>query len=190
MKIIGFLRDAWARLWDAYSEWQFIKSVAGAGSIHRGAMVLKDPWCELVLSEGARVEAGTILYCRNHEPHPISENSYIRIGRNTFIGHYCNLRTGGGSIEIGDNVLLAQFVSLIAVGHGIRAGRPIRGQPLPEKRGIKLGNDIWVGANAVILPGVNVGDGAVIGAGAIVTKDVPANAIVVGSPAKILRYRE
>ena len=58
-----------------------------------------------------------------------------------------------------------------------------------EKPGAIVGNDVWIGLNAVILRGVTVGHGAIIGAGAVVTKDVPPYAIVVGSPAKILRYR-
>ena len=58
-----------------------------------------------------------------------------------------------------------------------------------EKRIIHIGNDVWIGANACIMPGVNVGDGAVIGAGAIVTKDVPSFAVVAGSPARVIKYR-
>lgn len=61
---------------------------------------------------------------------------------------------------------------------------------LPEKKNfVKIGNDVWLGANAIILPGVTIGDGAIIGAGAVVTKDVPPYAIVAGVPAKVLRYR-
>jgi hypothetical protein len=96
MKLAGFFQDVWARLWDDYREWQFVKSVAGAGSICRGALVLKDTWCELTLLEDARIEAGTILYCRNQEANPLPENLFIRIGQNSFVGYYCNLRTSGG----------------------------------------------------------------------------------------------
>ena len=53
-----------------------------------------------------------------------------------------------------------------------------------------IGNDVWVGANSVILPGVKIGTGAIVGAGSVVTKDVPEYAIVVGNPARILKYRE
>ena len=188
--LVGFVRDVWGRLWDDYRDWQFKKSIAGEGCIHRDALLLKDPWCKLTLLKGSYVEAGVVLHCRNSDPVAGATNSFIRIGRNSFIGHYCNLRTGGGSIEIGDNVLLAQFVSLIAAGHATAAGQLIREQGPSEKRGIRIGDDVWIGASSVVLPGVTVGAGAVIGAGAIVTKDVPAGAIVVGNPAQILRYRE
>jgi acetyltransferase-like isoleucine patch superfamily enzyme len=162
----------------------------GAERVHPRALVFKDSWCELTLGEDSWVEQGAILYCRNATPQPATPNSYIRVGHHSFIGHYCNLRTGGGFIEIGDHVLLAQFVSLVAVGHGTRAGQRVHEQPLPDKRGIRIGNDVWIGASAVVLPGVTVADGAIIGAGAVVTHDVPANAIMAGNPARLLRYRE
>ena len=187
---IGFLRDIYARNWDEYLDWNLKKEIAGKGCIHRHAKIIKDPWCELKLGEGSLVEAGAVVICRNKDAAPALDNSMIRIGRNSIIGNYCNLRTGGGDIEIGDHVLLAQFVSLIASGHGVRAGIPISEQDLPSKRGIKIEDGVWIGASAVILPGVVIGEGAVVGAGAIVTSDVPANAIVGGNPARILRYRD
>ena len=64
----------------------------------------------------------------------------------------------------------------------------IRKQPLCSKP-ITIGNDVWVGAGSSILPGITIGDGAVIGARSVVTHDIPPNAIVVGSPAEIIRYR-
>ena len=65
------------------------------------------------------------------------------------------------------------------------ASRPNGG----KKRGVNIGNDVWIGYDAVVLPGVTIGDGAVVGANAVVTKDVPPYAIVAGVPAKVLRYR-
>jgi acetyltransferase-like isoleucine patch superfamily enzyme len=86
--------------------------------------------------------------------------------------------------------LVGQFVSLIASGHGVERGELVRQQGIPKKRGIKIGDDVWLGASSVVLPGITIGNGAVIGAGAVVTKDVPENAIMVGNPARLLRYRE
>jgi acetyltransferase-like isoleucine patch superfamily enzyme len=74
------------------------------------------------------------------------------------------------------------------VNHGIEHGTPIRTQPL-EDDPVKIGNDVWIGAGCSILPGVTIGNGAVIGARAVVTKDIPENAIAVGVPAKVLKYR-
>jgi acetyltransferase-like isoleucine patch superfamily enzyme len=185
-----FLRHLYGRLKEEHRLCYRRYSFPGAERVHPQALVFKDAWCELTLGAESYVEAGAILYCRNAVPEPQTPNASIRIGRHSFIGHYCNLRTGGGSIEIGDHVLLAQFVNLIAVGHGTRAGTPMDAQPLPDKRGIRIGNDVWIGAGATVLPGVSIADGAVIGAGAIVTHDVPPNAIVAGNPARILKYRE
>jgi acetyltransferase-like isoleucine patch superfamily enzyme len=92
-------------------------------------------------------------------------------------------------VEIGDDTLIAQNVSIIAAGHGVQLGKLIRDQAPPKNNGVRIGNNVWIGAAAVVLPGVYVADGAIIGAGAVVTKDVPANAIVVGNPARVTRYR-
>lgn len=59
-----------------------------------------------------------------------------------------------------------------------------------KKLGVTIGDDVWIGANSVILPGVKIHNGAIIGAGSVVVKDVPANAIACGNPAKLIRYRE
>jgi acetyltransferase-like isoleucine patch superfamily enzyme len=171
----------------AYRQYSF----PGAERVDPGVLVLKEPWCGLEIGENSWVEAGTILYSRNEVPRPVENNSYIRIGHHTFISHYSNLRTGGGVIEIGNHVLIAQYVTLIAVGHGTKAGVLIGDQPPPTIwRDIRIGNDVWIGASSVILPGVTIGDGAVIGAGSVVYGDVPSNAIMIGNPARLLRYRE
>lgn len=187
---VDFLRDATARAWDDYTQWRFVRSIAAPGTIHRGAIVLKDPWCELTLGEGACVEQGAILYCRNAVPHATGENARLRIGARSFVGHYCNLRTAGGDIDIGEDVLLGQFVSLIAAGHGTQAGSLVRDQPVPARRGIRIGHGAWLGAGVVVLPGVAVGEGAIVGAGAVVTHDVPAGVIAAGNPARVIRQRE
>jgi acetyltransferase-like isoleucine patch superfamily enzyme len=161
----------------------------GAERVHLSAIVLRDPWCDLVVGEGSIVEHGTILLARNERPEPMAINSHIRIGRHCYIGQYNNLRTGGGTIDIGDEVFLSQFVSLIASGHGIAAEIPMRHQANPEKRDITIRHGAWIGVGATVLPGVTVGEGAVIGAGAVVTKDVDANAIVGGVPAQVIRMR-
>jgi acetyltransferase-like isoleucine patch superfamily enzyme len=180
--LIGRLREEYAL---AYRKFSF----QGAERVHSSAIIHKDPWCQISIDEGSRVHEGTILYARNQEPRSVAENSYIRIGRNCYIGQYNNLRTGGGFIEIGDDVLLSQFVSVIASGHGVKAGIPVRLQDASEKKNVKIGNGVWVGVGATLLPGVTVGEGAVIGAGAVVTKDVPPHAVVGGVPASLIHYR-
>lgn len=88
-----------------------------------------------------------------------------------------------GGIYIGDNALIGHNVVLATLNH----------EENPQKRGnlipapIKIGNDVWIGSNATILAGVTVGDGAIIAAGAVVTKDVGENAVVAGVPARYIR---
>ena len=79
---------------------------------------------------------------------------------------------------------------MIASNHGIALGRNISSQKWDEsKTGISIEDDVWIGANSVILPGVHIHHGAVIGAGSVVTKDIPANAIAVGNPARVIKFR-
>lgn len=106
----------------------------------------------------------------------------ITVGKNVFINSGCCFQDQGG-IEIGDDVQIGHAVVLATINHGLA----------PEKRHdmyfepIKIGNRVWIGSNSTILPGITIGDGAVIAAGSVVTKDVPANTIVGGVPARVIK---
>lgn len=130
-----------------------------------------------------------MIVCTNETSEPCETNSSIQIGKQTFIGRYNNLRTGGGRIVIGDNVLTAQFVSIIAVNHGLARNLTVRDQNPSSKRDVVIGDDVWVGAGAIILPGVTIQDGAIVGAGAVVTRDVASYSIVAGVPAVAIGCR-
>lgn len=118
-------------------------------------------------------------------------NSQLIIGEGTFIGEYNNIRATGGKIVIGKYCNISQHCSLIASNHLIKKGMYISHQSWNEDRtGVIIGDDVWIGANSVILPGVTIENGAVVGAGSVVTKNVPSNAIVAGNPAKIIKWRE
>ncbi len=96
---------------------------------------------------------------------------------------------GNGYIAIGNNVLIGPNVVLRSNNHiFVRTDMPINDQGMTEGR-IIIGNDVWIASNAVILPNVQIGDGAVVAAGAVVTKDVPPYAVVGGVPAKIIKSR-
>lgn len=106
----------------------------------------------------------------------------IIIGKNVFINSGCCFQDQGG-IEIGNNVLIGQQVVLATLNHDLQPNKRANMIASP----IKIGNDVWIGAHATILPGVTIGDGAVIAAGAVVTKDVPKNTVVAGVPAKAIK---
>lgn len=106
----------------------------------------------------------------------------ITVGKNVFINSGCRFQDQGG-ISIGDRTLIGHNVVLATLNHGI--GPDERHDLFPAP--IHIGKNVWIGANATVLPGVTIGDHAVIAAGAVVTEDVPANVVVGGIPAKVIR---
>lgn len=110
------------------------------------------------------------------------------LGADVSVNARASLDGGAAGITIGDGCRIASGATLYAFDHGLAPDRPIREQPVTSK-GIVLGRDVWVGANAGICDGVRVGDHAVIGMGAVVTQDVPDYAIVGGVPARVIGDR-
>jgi acetyltransferase-like isoleucine patch superfamily enzyme len=93
-----------------------------------------------------------------------------------------------GTVTMGDGVRVGAHTSILGFNHAMEPDRPVHRQPLTE-RGITIGDDVWIGSNVVIVDGVTVGSHAVIGAGSVVTRDVPAWAVVAGNPARLIRDR-
>lgn len=107
----------------------------------------------------------------------------IHVGDEFYAGYNCVI-LDMGEVRIGDNCMLGPNVGIYTAGHSIEPlDRNKSGYTIP----IKIGNDVWVGGNCVILAGVTIDDNSVIAAGSIVTKDVPKNTVVAGNPAKIIK---
>lgn len=106
----------------------------------------------------------------------------ITIGKNVFINMGCKFQDQGG-IYIGDGVLIGHNVVLATLNHAKSPADRSSMIPAP----IHIGDRVWIGSNATILPGVTIGDGAIVAAGAVVSHDVPENTIVAGVPAAIIR---
>jgi acetyltransferase-like isoleucine patch superfamily enzyme len=106
----------------------------------------------------------------------------ITIGKDVFINSGCHFQDQGG-IEIGDGALIGHNVVLATINHDLNPRKNRKNHYAP----IKIGTHVWIGSNATILPGVTIGDYAVVAAGAVVTRDVPAMTIVGGVPAKVLK---
>lgn len=116
-----------------------------------------------------------------------SSGRQIRIGDHSGIGPHARI---SGPVTLGANVMMAPEVVILTGGHGIaRTDIPMIAQGRVLERPVTVADDVWIGTRAIILPGVTVGPGAVIGAGAVVVRDVPARAVVVGNPARIVRFR-
>ena len=114
------------------------------------------------------------------------EQSGIWVGRNCIIGENSVIR-GQGGVTIGDNVIIAPHVQIMAVDHVFDdPSRPILEQGL-RAFGITIEDNAWIGAGAIILDGVRIGQGAVVGAGAVVTRDVAPHTVVAGVPARLVR---
>ncbi len=126
----------------------------------------------------------------------VGENCYIEPplhanwGRNTHLGSnvYANFNltlVDDTDIYIGDSVMIGPNVTIATAGHPVdpELRRKVAQFNIP----VRIGNNVWIGAGAVILPGITIGDDSVIGAGSIVTKDIPAGVVAVGNPCRVLR---
>jgi acetyltransferase-like isoleucine patch superfamily enzyme len=140
----------------------------------------------------------------------IGREAVVDLGRWSWIGHGCKIRAHEGEVRIGAKSVLGQEctisafqhvsigrecivadrVMLIDFDHGVvEVERPIREQGI-YKRDVRVGHNVWIGYGACFLRGVTVGDNSVVGTYAVVNRDVPANAVVAGVPARVLRMRD
>jgi acetyltransferase-like isoleucine patch superfamily enzyme len=116
------------------------------------------------------------------------ERGFFEIGADSFVG--CNAVLGaGGGIQIGSHVLIGQSVNIHSENHIFQDGSRLISDQGVEYHGVTIGDDVWIGSKAAILDNVHIGQGAVIGAGTVVTRDIPPYAVAVGVPAKVIRYR-
>jgi len=107
----------------------------------------------------------------------------IHVGRNFYAGYNCTI-LDMAEVRIGDDCMIAPNVGIYTAGHSIEPmNRNKSGYGIP----ITIGSNVWIGGHSVILPGVTIGDNSIVAAGSIVTKDVPANVVVAGNPAKVLK---
>ena len=91
----------------------------------------------------------------------------------------------GATVKFGDNVFVAPNCGFYTAGHPIDAAE--RNKGLEYARPITVGNDVWIGGNVCVLPGVTIGDDCVIGAGSVVVKDIPPHSVAVGNPCKVIK---
>jgi acetyltransferase-like isoleucine patch superfamily enzyme len=94
-----------------------------------------------------------------------------------------------GAIRIGRWVQIAPNCAFYPYDHGFKSGELIKSQPLKTKGGIFIGDDAWLGVGVIVLDGSKIGKGAVIGAGSVVNSEIPDEAIAVGAPARVIKYR-
>ena len=122
-----------------------------------------------------------------HMPVTIVTPECVEVGANVSIAHYVHI-WGAGGLIIGDDVMIGTHTSISTVTHDYSVEDAPMSSTLILKP-VVIESDVWIGSNAVILPGVRIGNGAVIGAGCVVTRDVGAMEIVVGVPGRVIRKR-
>lgn len=127
---------------------------------------------------GKKIDASFRLF----PPFTTDFGKNITIGKDVFINSGCHFQDQGG-IVIGDGAFIGHNVVLATINHDLDPKNNRKNHYAP----ITIGKNVWIGANATVLPGVSIGDWAVIGAGAVVTKDVPAKSVVGGVPARIIK---
>lgn len=138
------------------------------------------PKAQMHISGNPRIHPTASLRC--------GKNIYL--GKNSHINQYCCIWASENSkIILGDNLLMGPGVKIFSSNHSYNdLSLPMNVQPFTEKD-ISIGNDVWIGANAVITAGVKIGDGSIVAAGAVVTKDIPPYCIAGGVPAKVIKQR-
>jgi acetyltransferase-like isoleucine patch superfamily enzyme len=172
-----------------------------------GRLLLRLGWWKLRL--GRRLRLDGIAFIGPGCKLQVGRDAVLELGRWSWIGHGCKIRCHEGVVSIGAKTVLGQECTIsayqhVAIGsecviadrvmlidfdHGmVEVERPIRLQGI-YKRDVNVGGNVWIGYGVCILRGATVGDNAVIGTNSVVTKDVPANAVVGGVPARLIRMR-
>ncbi len=194
-----FLRGLWWKLWLKHSAGLVL--VGEHVTIHNpqyisvGRNFVAEDYCEIqgVSREGIvfgeHVTVGRFAMIRPSGYYGREIGIGLKVGDHSNIGPYCYIGCSGG-IEIGQNVLMSPRVSLYSENHDFaRLDAPMNAQGV-TRQPTTVGDDCWLASNSVILAGVHVGEGAVVAAGAVVTKHVPPCAIVGGVPAKVIGWRK
>jgi acetyltransferase-like isoleucine patch superfamily enzyme len=143
---------------------------------------------EIQIARGAEVRFGRFTWIGDGSKIRCHEGA-VEIGEKTVMGQECTI-SAYRRVRIGEQCVIADRAMFIDFDHGVvEVDRPIRVQGI-YMRDVEVGSNVWIGYGACILRGVRVGDNSIVGTNSVVTKDVPANAVVAGSPARVIRMRE
>jgi acetyltransferase-like isoleucine patch superfamily enzyme len=146
------------------------------------------PRLELEIARKARVDFGRFVWI-GHGTKIRCHEGVVEIGAKTVMGQECTI-SAYKRVRIGEQCVIADRAMFIDFDHGVvEVERPIRLQGI-YTRDVEVGSNVWIGYGACILRGVSVGDNSIVGTNSVVTKDVPANAVVAGVPARIVRMRD
>jgi galactoside O-acetyltransferase len=156
-----------------------------------GSVGVDSFWASGIVIEGAaRIRIGDRFACGRGCYLDAAGGGSIMIGDNVSLNAGVHVNASvGGEIEIGNDVIIGPLTIIRAANHRFDDPTiPIRGQGHQAKR-TRIGKDVWLGAGVIVVPGVSIGDGAVVAAGSVVTRNVPCLGIVAGVPARLVRMR-
>jgi acetyltransferase-like isoleucine patch superfamily enzyme len=182
----GMLNRRYGQLLGRYLRRRFF-TVAGRRWRTNG-LVFFGRGLELEIGVKGRVDFGRFVWIGDKTKIRCHEGR-VEIGDKTVMGQECTI-SAYQHVRIGRQCVIADRAMFIDFDHGVvEVERPIRQQGI-YKRDVIVGSNVWIGYGACVLRGVSVGDNAIVGTNSVVTKDVPANAVVAGIPARIIRMRE
>ncbi len=180
----GMLNAKYARL---VVRWAWLK-LRWRGRLHTDGLAFVGPGVTFEIGRGASVHLGRWCWI-GHGCKIRAHEGEVRIGAKTVLGQECTISCFQ-HVSIGRECIVADRVMLIDFDHGVvDVERPIREQGI-YKRDVRIANNVWIGYGATFLRGVSVGDNVIAGTYAVVTKDVPDNAVVAGVPARVVRMRD
>jgi acetyltransferase-like isoleucine patch superfamily enzyme len=158
------------------------------GRLQTDGIAFVCPGVQFEIGKDARVVLGRWSWL-GHGTKVRAHEGEVLIGAKSVLGQECTI-SAYQHVSIGRECIVADRVMLIDFDHGVvEVERPIRLQGI-YKRDVRVGHNVWLGYGACILRGVSVGDNAIVGTNAVVTKDLPANAVAAGAPAKVIRMRD
>lgn len=140
-------------------------------------------------AEGEAIELGDRVRVQEDTQIVTGAGGSVTIGADTHLHRGCQLSAYKAAIRIGERVEIAARCAFYPFDHGIDSNRPIAEQPLTSKGPIVIEDEVWLGYGVIVLSGVRIGKGAVIGAGSVVTRDVPGGAVAAGVPARVQKMR-
>jgi acetyltransferase-like isoleucine patch superfamily enzyme len=180
--ILGGVHVLRRRLANAMKEVLFSGHMLRQGAfVEKGLVCQFDKLSAVTVGKGVVIGAYSEIIVFERVPESCITGG-LTIGAGSVVGAFANIRASGGKIVIGENCILAQGISIVASNHQ-RAPEDRKSRWDETRHGVTIGNYVWIGASVCILPNVRIGDGAIIGAGAVVTKNVPAGEIWGGIPA-------
>ena len=159
-------------------------------SVHFGSNVFIDDGVLIYQdSNGGPVVLGDRVRLQDNVYIQTGHGGSVSIGADTHFQRGCQIEAYVAPIHIGSGVEIAPRCAFYSFDHGSLPGTPIASQPLQTKGAITIEDEVWLGYGVIVLSGVRIGKGAVVGAGSVVTHDVPAGAVAVGVPARIVKMR-